>query len=125
MIAIVDYGMGNLRTAQKGFEKAGHEAVITDDPQDIERAAAVVLPGVGAYADCYAGLEERGLIDPVKAAAASGKPFLGICVGMQLLFEGSEEGDCPKGLGILPGRVVRFRTIRRASTKCPTWAGTS
>jgi imidazole glycerol-phosphate synthase subunit HisH len=108
MIAIVDYGMGNLRSAQKGFEKAGHEAIVTDDPADIERAAAVVLPGVGAYADCYAGLEERGLIDPVKAAAASGKPFLGICVGMQLLFEGSEEGDCPKGLGILPGRVVRF-----------------
>lgn len=119
MIAIVDYGMGNLRSAQKGLEKAGHAAVITDDVAEIEQADGVVLPGVGAFKDCYEGLASRGLVEPVKAAAASGKPFLGICVGMQLLFEESEEGGVSPGLGIFPGRVVRFPDAHATGLKVP------
>lgn len=119
MIVIVDYGMGNLRSAQKGLEKAGHAAVITDDPSMIETADAVVLPGVGAFKDCYEGLRSRGLVDPVVAAAKSGRPFLGICVGLQLLFEESEEGGVSRGLGLLPGRVVRFPDARQTGLKVP------
>ena len=119
MIAIVDYGMGNLRSAQKGFEKAGLDAEITDDAARIEAADAVVLPGVGAFGDCYEGLSGRGLVEPVRAAAASGRPFLGICVGLQLLFEGSEEGPYDKGLGIFPGRVVRFPAYAETGLKVP------
>ncbi len=119
MIAIVDYGMGNLRSAQKGFESVGHEAIITDDPDVIHRADAVVLPGVGAYKDCYEGLRDRGLIPVVQEAAASGRPFLGICVGLQLLFEASEEGPCEEGLGIFKGRVVRFPNASETGLKVP------
>lgn len=108
MIAIIDYGMGNLRSAQKGFEEAGCDAVVTDDPNRIADADGVVLPGVGAYKDCYEGLAARGLVKPILDAVDSGKPFLGICVGLQLLFEGSEEGSCDHGLGVFKGRVVRF-----------------
>lgn len=119
MIAIVDYGMGNLRSAQKGFAKAGHEAVITDSPEEIAAADAVVLPGVGAFKDCYDGLCERGLEQPVRDAAASGRPFLGICVGFQLLFDESEEGGVSPGLGIFPGRVVRFPSAKDSGLKVP------
>ncbi len=124
MIAIVDYGMGNLRSAQKGLEKAGHQAEITDDPDRIAGADGVVLPGVGAFKDCYEGLRSRGLVDPILEAAGSGRPFLGICVGLQLLFEESEEGatpgePLPKGLGILPGRVVRFPDAQKTGLKVP------
>ena len=119
MIAITDYGMGNLRSAQKGFEQAGHRAVITDDPAVIRDADAVVLPGVGAFKDCYEGLCSRGLVEPVKEAAASGKPFLGICIGLQLLFEESEEGGVSPGLGILPGRVIRFPEAKQTGLKVP------
>lgn len=119
MIAIVDYGMGNLRSAQKGFEKAGHEAVVTDNPEVIASADAVVLPGVGAFRDCYKGLCERGLEQPVRDAVSSGRPFLGICVGFQLLFEESEEGGVSPGLGIFPGRVVRFPSARESKLKVP------
>lgn len=119
MIAIVDYGMGNLRSAQKGFEKVGHEAVITDDPEVIARAEGVVLPGVGAFKDCYDGLVARGLVKPVCAAARSGRPFLGICVGLQLLFEYSEEGAGSEGLGIFPGRVRRFAPAAETGLKVP------
>jgi imidazole glycerol-phosphate synthase subunit HisH len=119
VIAIVDYGMGNLRSAQKGLQKAGFEACITAEPAAIDRADSVVLPGVGAFADCYAGLEERGLVEPVREAAASGKPFLGICVGLQLLFEESEEGKGSRGLGIFPGRVIRFPKREATGLKVP------
>lgn len=119
MIAIVDYGMGNLRSAQKGLEQVGHEAVITDDTGLIERADGVVLPGVGAFKDCIDGLTERGLVPVVKAAAASGRPFLGICVGLQLLFDYSEEGPGAEGLGIFPGRVVRFPSASTTGLKVP------
>lgn len=119
MIAIVDYGMGNLRSAQKGFEKVGHDAIVTDDPALIEQADGVVLPGVGAFKDCIGGLTERGLVPVVKSAAASGRPFLGICVGLQLLFDYSEEGPGAAGLGIFPGRVVRFPNASSTGLKVP------
>lgn len=119
MIAIVDYGLGNLRSAQKGLEKAGWAAEITSDPKRIAEADAVVLPGVGAFRDCYDGLASRGLVEPVVSAATSGRPFLGICVGLQLLFEESEEGGRWKGLGILPGKVIRFPDMRERGLKVP------
>ena len=119
MIAIVDYGMGNLRSAQKGLEAVGHKALITDNPADISSADAVVLPGVGAFKDCYDGLVSRGLVEPVKDAVASGKPFLGICVGMQLMFDYGEEGEGSPGLGIFSGRVIRFPETDTTGLKVP------
>ena len=108
MIAIIDYGMGNLRSVQKGFKKVGHEAVVTDDPDRVAAAPKVVLPGVGAFEDAMAELRRRGLIEPVLESIRSGKPFLGICLGLQLLFETSHEHGRHQGLGVLPGEVVRF-----------------
>lgn len=108
MIAIVDYQMGNLRSVQKALEKVGHEACVVSDPQAILRADKVVLPGVGAFADAIAELRRRELIDPLKQAIASGKPFLGICLGLQLLFDVSYEDGRHEGLGVLPGEVKRF-----------------
>ncbi|MDH5527263.1 MAG: imidazole glycerol phosphate synthase subunit HisH [Nitrospirota bacterium] len=107
-IAIIDYGRGNLRSVQKGFGKVGYEARVTRDPDVIADATHVVLPGVGAFADCMANLEDFGLIGPIHSTVESGKPFLGICVGMQLLFTEGEEFGTHKGLDILPGRVVAF-----------------
>jgi len=86
MIAIIDYGMGNLRSVSKAFEAVGHQAVVTRDPRMIGNASHVVLPGVGAFGDCMANIEQYGLADPIRAAIQSGKPFLGICLGLQLLF---------------------------------------
>lgn len=108
MIAIIDYGMGNLRSVQKGFEKVGHAATITSDPAAIEAADRVVLPGVGAFGDAMDELLRRELDAPVRRAIDSGKPFLGICLGLQLLFEVGYEGGRHEGLGVLPGEVVRF-----------------
>ena len=119
MIVIVDYGLGNLRSVQKGFARVGYEAEISDDPRLLEKADGVVLPGVGAFGDCYDGLSDRGLVDPVKNAALSGRPFLGICVGLQLLFDGSEESPDSPGLGLIPGRVVRFAGARETGLKVP------
>lgn len=119
MIAIVDYGMGNLRSVQKGFEKVGVAAEITDDTKVIEKADGVVLPGVGAFKDCYDGLVSRGLDGLVKDIALSGRPFLGICVGLQLLFESSEEGAGSPGLGLLRGHVRRFDEARTTGLKVP------
>ncbi len=116
MIAIVDYGVGNLRSAQKGLERAAAEeglaleVRVTPTAADIERARAVVLPGVGAFAHCMGSLAEAGLNEVVVDAAASGRPFFGICVGMQILFDESEEFGRVAGLGVLPGRVVKFRS---------------
>ena len=107
MIVIVDYGMGNLRSVQKAFERVGYEAVITSSPQDVRQASGVVLPGVGAFGEAMANLERCGLVEPLCEAAAT-RPFLGICLGQQLLFDSSEEMGRHRGLGILPGRVVRF-----------------
>ena len=110
MIAIIDYDMGNLRSVQKAFEAVGHQATITRDPQAIADASHVVLPGVGAFGDCMGNLERYGLISPVTKAIASDKPFLGICLGFQLLFTESEEFGAHRGLGVIPGRVVRFQS---------------
>ncbi len=107
-LAIVDYGVGNLRSAQKAFEHLGQPAVVTSDAECIARAPAVVLPGQGAFGTCMENLAAARLVEPVVAAARSGRPFLGICVGMQLLFEASEESPGVRGLGVFRGTVVRF-----------------
>lgn len=108
MIAIIDYGMGNLRSVSKAFEAVGHQAVVTRDPRVIGDASHVVLPGVGAFGECMANVERYGLAEPIRTAIQSGKPFLGICLGLQLLFTESEEFGTHKGLGIIPGRVRPF-----------------
>lgn len=108
MIAIIDYGMGNLRSVQKGFEKVGHAATITNDPAAIRDAAKVILPGVGAFPDAMQELRRRELVEPIRQAIDSGKPFLGICLGLQLLFDVGWEGGRHEGLGVLRGEVVRF-----------------
>jgi imidazole glycerol-phosphate synthase subunit HisH len=108
MIAIIDYGMGNLRSVQKGFEKVGFDAVVTADPLVVLEADRIVLPGVGAFRDCIRNLEEGGFIEPILRVIREGRPFLGICLGLQLLFSESEEFGLHKGLGVIPGRVVRF-----------------
>ncbi len=105
MIAIIDYGMGNLRSVQKGFQRVGYEAVVTRNPEAIDQASHVVLPGVGAFGDCMANVTRYGLVEPIHRAIQGGKPFLGICVGFQLLFSESEEFGCHTGLGVLPGKV--------------------
>jgi glutamine amidotransferase len=105
---IVDYGVGNFRNVQKAFEAVGVAAEITSSVEAVEQAAVVVLPGVGAFGDAMRHLRERGLDQPVLSAARSGKPLLGICVGLQLLFEESEEMGRHQGLGLLPGQVLRF-----------------
>ncbi len=108
MISIIDYGMGNLRSVQKAFEKVGHQAIITADPAQVAAADKVVLPGVGAFEDAAAELRRLGLVEPVLEAIDSGKPFLGICLGLQLLFDVSYENGRHEGLGVIPGEVVRF-----------------
>ena len=108
MIAIIDYGMGNLRSVQKAFEYLGKEAVITDRPDTIAAASHVVLPGVGAFEDAMARLRATGLDQALLEAARAGKPLLGICLGMQMMFEASEENGHFAGLGLFPGTITRF-----------------
>lgn len=108
MIAIIDYGMGNLRSVQKGFEKVGHAATITNDRESLRRADRLVLPGVGAFPDAMRELQARELVEPIREFIAADKPFLGICLGLQLLFDIGYEGGRHEGLGILPGEVRRF-----------------
>jgi len=107
-IAIIDYGMGNLPSVQKALEKVGHLAVVTSDPAVVAKAGKIVLPGVGAFEDAIHELRRRDLVRPVLAAIDSGKPFLGICLGLQLLFDVSYENGRHEGLGVLRGEVVRF-----------------
>ncbi|GBD26968.1 Imidazole glycerol phosphate synthase subunit HisH [bacterium HR30] len=109
-IAVVDYGMGNLRSVQKALERVGAEAVVTREAQTIRSARGVVLPGVGAFGACMENLRRFGLDEVVLDVIAHGTPFFGICLGMQLLFQESEEFGPVRGLGVLPGRVVRFPT---------------
>lgn len=109
MIAIIDYGMGNLRSVQKALEKVGAEAKFTASPMDIIKADKVVLPGVGAMAPAMQKLQELGLVDVIRRVTREGKPFLGICLGLQLLFETSTEGGRSEGLRILNGTVERFQ----------------
>lgn len=114
MIGIVNYGMGNLRSVQKALQRVGAQAQMIESPDQIEAAERLILPGVGAFADGMKHLRERGMVEPLKQYADSGKPMMGICLGMQLLFDSSTE-DAPspdqpiQGLGILPGKVVRFQ----------------
>jgi glutamine amidotransferase len=110
LIAIIDYEAGNLRSVQKGFEKAGYNTEITNDPTKIEDASGVVLPGVGAFGDAMSNLRKLNLTEVVLDTINKGKPFLGICLGLQLLFEGSEEGEGIAGLGVLRGKVKLIRT---------------
>lgn len=132
-IAIIDYGMGNLRSVQKALERVGASARITQDPSDLKKADKVVLPGVGAMQPAMTRLEELQFIPAIKSAIKSGKPFLGICLGLQLLFEKSSEGGDVKGLEILPGTVERFTTgkvphmgwnqLQIKNKKSPFWKG--
>lgn len=109
MIAIIDYGMGNLRSVEKGFLKVGVDVRVTNRPEVVEKADGVVLPGVGAFKDCMQELSSLKLIDTVRDVIKNGKPYLGICLGLQILFSESEEfGKC-RGLGIFRGQVVRFK----------------
>lgn len=107
-IAIVDYGMGNLRSVQKGFEKVGQNVVVTNEPKVILDSDGVVLPGVGAFSDCMKNLKKGALIDSVIKSIEKGKPYLGICLGLQILFTESEEFGISKGLDIIKGKVVKF-----------------
>ncbi len=108
-IVIIDYGMGNLRSVQKGFERVGLEAKVTRNKKEIAGAFAIVLPGVGAFKDCMENLERHGLIDSILRSIEKGKPYLGICLGLQILFSESEEfGHC-QGLDLIKGKVMRFR----------------
>ena len=109
MIVIIDYGMGNLRSVQKAIEAVGSSAEISSDPDRVRSASKVILPGVGAFADAASELRRTGLGEAFCDAVASGKPCLGVCLGLQLLFEVSEEDGLHAGLGLLPGRVVRFK----------------
>ena len=109
MIAVIDYGMGNLRSVAKAFEAVGAPVIVTGEPAEILKADSVVLPGVGAFRDCMKNLQEKGLDRVVHETIECGKPFLGICLGLQVLFEESVEFGCVRGLGIIPGKVVRFK----------------
>ena len=108
MIAIVDYGMGNLRSVQKAFEKVGAEAQVIPSPHELAEARGIVLPGVGAFGQAMDNLRVAGWVEPLRDACARGVPFIGICLGMQLLFDTSEEMGQHAGLGVLPGEVKRF-----------------
>ncbi len=108
MIAVLDYGIGNLRSAEKALQRVGADARLVDDPDEASGAAAIVLPGVGSFGRCASALTSSGLADVVRDAVRRGLPFLGICVGFQLLYEGSEEDPSAEGLGVLPGTVRRL-----------------
>jgi glutamine amidotransferase len=113
--------MGNLRSVQKGFERVGHQAVVTSDPAVVAQADKVVLPGVGAFEDAMAELRARGMVRPVLAAIDAGKPFLGICLGLQLLFDVGYENGRHEGLGVLRGEVLRFELPRDFSVPHMGW----
>ena len=121
MITIVDYHMGNLRSVQRGIERAGGEALISSKPSDIAEAEKLVLPGVGAFGDAMAELRRRDLVEPIRDFIASGRPFLGICLGLQLLFERSDEHGEHEGLGVLAGDVIRFELPREFKVPHMGW----
>jgi len=121
MIAIIDYGMGNIHSVQKALEAMGAKTQVTNKPQDIQRAEKAVLPGVGAFDDAMLELDKQGLIPAINDYVKSRKPFLGICLGMQLLFETSEESKGTKGLGILKGAVKRFVGVKEFKVPHMGW----
>jgi glutamine amidotransferase len=108
MITIIDYGAGNLRSVVNAISRLGYEARVTANPAEVLKAKAVILPGVGAAADTMANLRQQGLDEPIRQFVAGGKPFLGVCIGMQVLFSDTEEGGNHQCLGIIPGRVRKF-----------------
>lgn len=114
MIAVIDYGMGNLRSVEKALEVSGAKTIVTSSAHGIAGCDKIVLPGVGAFGDAMKELKSRRLIDPIKEAIFRGKPFLGLCLGLQLLFEKSEEAPGVKGLGVFKGDVRRFRFTQYA-----------
>ncbi|MEK6249207.1 MAG: imidazole glycerol phosphate synthase subunit HisH [Planctomycetales bacterium] len=111
MLAIIDYQMGNLRSVQKAFERVGQAAIVSDDPAVLSDAEKLVLPGVGAFEDAMVELERRKLVAPILDAIAAGRPLLGICLGLQLLFDVSHENGKHVGLGAIPGEVVPFQDL--------------
>lgn len=133
MIAIIDYGMGNLRSVQKALEAVGHGAVVSSDPEQVRRADKVILPGVGAFADAIDELRRSGLGEAFREVVEAGKPALGVCLGLQLLFDVSEEDGLHEGLGLIRGRVRRFEprpglkvphmgwNTLRLRRPCPLW----
>src|SRR3954471_9956117 len=121
MIAIVDYGMGNLRSVQKAIEKIGQTAQIVNRPEQIREASRLILPGVGAFRDAIHELQRLELVDPIREHVHSDKPFLGICLGLQMLFDKSHEGGEWPGLGILPGEVVRFPALENLKVPHMGW----
>jgi glutamine amidotransferase len=112
-IAVLDYGIGNLRSAEKALCHLGADAVLTADPDVVRDALGVVLPGVGAFGACMRALRDSGLEPVARAAATDGRPFLGVCIGMQMLFDGSDEDPGVAGLGLVPGRVTRLPSTVR------------
>lgn len=108
MVAIIDYGAGNLSSVKKALDYLGAESIITDDKSKIISASHIILPGVGSFGDAMESMRDRDLVDTVKEVAVSGKPFLGICLGLQLLFEGSEESPGVEGLGLLKGKITQI-----------------
>ena len=134
MIAIIDYGMGNLRSVQKALEKVGAETVITHNAVDIQEAEKIILPGVGAMRPAMEKLQDLELVEVIQQATRTKKPFLGICLGLQLLFEMGKEGGQVEGLGIFPGMVTRFpervkaphmgwNQLKLSKRNCPLWEG--
>ena len=121
MITIVDYGSGNLRSVQKAFERLGAAATITDDPSVVADAERLVLPGVGAFGDAMRELAARGLVEPIQAHVRADRPFFGICMGLQLLFETGWEGGRHAGLGLLEGDVARFDIAARLKVPHMGW----
>ncbi|UUO08132.1 imidazole glycerol phosphate synthase subunit HisH [Blastopirellula sp. J2-11] len=121
MITIIDYQMGNLRSVQKAIEKVGHQAVISSDAHEIAQADHLILPGVGAFEDAIAEIRRRDLVGPIQDHLAAGKPLLGICLGLQMLFDVGYEGGEHEGLGIVPGKVVRFQVPRELKVPHMGW----
>ncbi|MCU0717617.1 MAG: imidazole glycerol phosphate synthase subunit HisH [Pirellula sp.] len=116
-VGIIDYQMGNLRSVAKAIEKVGGTSIVSSSPSELEKATHLILPGVGAFGDAMRELSERNLIPWIRDWVSSDRPFLGICLGMQLLFDSSEEGGTHLGLSILPGKVVKFTNAHRPDTE--------
>lgn len=120
-VVVIDYGMGNLRSVSKALESLGASVCVSGDPKDVAQAGKLILPGVGAFPAAMAELSVRGLAEPIKAAVAKGTPYLGVCLGLQLLFDESEEGGGAAGLGILRGKVRRFDGAARLKIPHMGW----
>src|SRR3974390_3204085 len=119
MISIIDYGMANLRSVQKGFEQVGAQAEIISKPEEIRKSSRIVLPGVGAFADAVRTLREHDLVAPILDHIKSGRPFLGICLGLQMLFDVGYEDGTHQGLGVLGGKCIRFDVDQTMGLKVP------